>query len=796
MRKHRKALVYCLIIVLTLAFPIGTERVDSAVGKHPSAQTVVVSLGDSYSAGEGISPYGLKTSFDERVTEEGVDLDWLAHRSENPWQGMLKIPGTGGRPLADFRVSLSYDENSGYYPNTLERVDAYSSTVCHWYFVAASAAETIHMNGPQSKTITNVNMSKTLSLPAQFKVFDYIRKNGESVDYVTITIGGNDLNFSRIVTKAVLGTTYFKPITTGLTELTMGRIFDPNGVYKAIEDAKADYNKTIKDRIETVYEKIKVACDKDTVIIVAGYPGLLDVTGKGYPFSIVEAKWINNAALWLDKELEDLVESKKKMGMNIEYVSVVDAFRGHEAYTDEPFVIPVKLVPTSDDLEQLSPPSACSMHPNAEGALRYAACVQEVIDSLDRSDIKDENTVKENAVDTDNTKCTVEIQDFINEELGTVQIDGQTYKNQIILPEVVVNGQGHTQINDAVVGLWDSIRQACEENKELIITTDYEWIENEEITSLLIKTWASFPGEEISYRVYNIDKTSGSLVGNEAILGAIGISETQLAEMIFAQLEDPEYFDFDSTVLFFGENMSLHAIIRDCYGGQEQEINMGTVEIINNDMLTDPNTIEAYNPRQVFEGVKYVFTGKLIPGTIRGYDLELDETLRYSNQYGTYDNNTLMLWGQWWGKEYLGKQVTVEGTVYGYRDSPRSLSLSVDAVLEPKIDYEDWASLYLGTWYQQEGDFSRPEYIPAITLNEDGTFTFRINMAEGMAEATGTYFTQIGTDTLYCSIDEEYYSWFIFETVRHFGLRADGDTLVFEGEQIVYTEPGVTFKRQ
>jgi len=56
-------------------------------------EVIVVSLGDSYSAGEGIEPfYGQGLAVKEKVTNK----DWLAHRSEKSWPGQLTVPGLEG----------------------------------------------------------------------------------------------------------------------------------------------------------------------------------------------------------------------------------------------------------------------------------------------------------------------------------------------------------------------------------------------------------------------------------------------------------------------------------------------------------------------------------------------------------------------------------------------------------------------------------------------------------------------------------------------------------------------------
>ena len=75
---------------------------------------VIVSLGDSYSSGEGIEPFYGQNEKD--LSKKVKNLDWLAHRSENSWSGMLTLPGVNG----------TMAKNRGI----------------HWYFAAVSGATT------------------------------------------------------------------------------------------------------------------------------------------------------------------------------------------------------------------------------------------------------------------------------------------------------------------------------------------------------------------------------------------------------------------------------------------------------------------------------------------------------------------------------------------------------------------------------------------------------------------------------------------------------------------------------
>ena len=378
MSKNRKRFICVIVIAIMLVSTIVADRV-AAGGPEQWDPTIVVSMGDSYSSGEGIPPFGLSESVDEKMN----DLDWLAHRSENAWQGLLRIPGSDGHPLRDYRVGLG-EGFLGYDGDWYKREE---SATLRWYFVAASGATTEHIWGQQNTEVMRGGVSFKKELPCQISVLPLIKSYGWDVDYVTLTIGGNNLGFSSIIKKAVLEPTAIKdfmeaPIR-GL-EMVMGtRVLNPNGVYKSIEKAKEAYHNSIKMKIKSVYKGIVANCANETMIIVAGYPGLLDVNGRGLPFSKIEAYWINNAAVWLDEELAELVHECQEEGLNIKYASVIEAFKGHEAYSEDPYIIEVLFGARGEDLREYiwdQPASNYSMHPNPAGALAYAARVQDIID--------------------------------------------------------------------------------------------------------------------------------------------------------------------------------------------------------------------------------------------------------------------------------------------------------------------------------------------------------------------------------------------------------------------------------
>lgn len=332
---------------------------------------VVVSLGDSYSSGEGIEPfYNDLLPFEKKAKCDS----WVAHRSQLSWPGQLKFPVLeNGKTLKDYNV----DENLG-------------TSKCKWYFRASSGAKTIDFFQKQKHTVNRLGYPKTdVFLDPQLDVFCEIH---EDVDYVTLTIGGNDADFANIITKAYLEPSYLSGALTTSPEDGMIESISGVKLYHSILEAKLEKTwakvDTIKKDIKSTYEAIYNATNKKAHIIVAGYPQLLDRNGKGFNISLKEATLINEKVSMFNNEIEKVVNSCKDAGMKISFVSVEGAFQTHEAYSSDPWINQVWVKPRSQDINTLKLGSAYSIHPNAKGAeLGYAKCVNSEISNIELNGI-------------------------------------------------------------------------------------------------------------------------------------------------------------------------------------------------------------------------------------------------------------------------------------------------------------------------------------------------------------------------------------------------------------------------
>ena len=341
MSSFKKA--FCIIIAALLLSAVsvneGITLFSISYADKEDGSKIIVSLGDSYASGEGVEPfYGQDDPY-----KQYNSLDWMAHRSEKSWSGQLTLPSVNG-PMSKHK-----DEN--------------------WFFVAASGATTEHMKGKQLKTATvyqlPIQYEVSQILPPQLSVFNNLGE-GNTADYVTITIGGNDAHFSEIITLAATSSYYL----------------NRNKLKQRIDQIWKEFYEEggIRDKIKQAYHDICDAAGPQATVIVAGYPTLLDRTGKGAMFSIQEAEIINTAVEQFNVELEKIVIECKNEGLKICFVPI--DFTGHEAYSKNSYLNPVWIGSRTQDLNAKIA-SHYSMHPNEKGIEQYRKAVQKKIDELE-----------------------------------------------------------------------------------------------------------------------------------------------------------------------------------------------------------------------------------------------------------------------------------------------------------------------------------------------------------------------------------------------------------------------------
>lgn len=357
----KKILTRVIISLLFISVLLQSQSI-CVYAEEIEEHQIMVSVGDSYSSGEGIEPfYGQSDDKSEKVKNP----DWIAHRSKNAWPGMLTLPRNEG--------------------TMMDNKDEY------WFFEAASGAVTDNFKYAFTKTYNKGRYEGIYNLNPQLSIFDEL--GDRKADYVTMTIGGNDVGFTNIITSCAVGS---KVLNFGGLEDRLNHTWD---VFYTEGGTK--------DRLTDAYMNVADKAGENAQIIVAGYPQLLDKSGKGLLIHETEAQAVNDNISKFNNAIEEIVKAYQKLGMNISFVSVEDAFSGHEAYSDDPYINSIIFPPKSEDLKDIGITSAYSIHPNAEGAKAYAKCVQEKIDEIEEKKelVKSEEGEKdlsENPEATDN----------------------------------------------------------------------------------------------------------------------------------------------------------------------------------------------------------------------------------------------------------------------------------------------------------------------------------------------------------------------------------------------------------
>ena len=340
--KYGRITIYFLLSAVLLSGGLSPQY-TAAAEEEARESRIIVSLGDSYSSGEGIEPFFCQEKDD--LTKE-YEQDWLAHRSQRAWSGMLRLPAVSGT-MADH-----WKKN--------------------WYFAASSGATTENMLASQSKPVNRYS-EHTEYISPQLSIFDQLEAEGKKADYVTVTIGGNDVEFAQIIETAAKSLSYLCPNNLlGHVNTVWMRFYALGG---------------IKDSIKNAYQLIARKAGDQATIIVAGYPRLLAEYGSLLLFDSQESMYIDAQVTQFNRELSQLVGKCREEGLNIEFVPVEEAFSGHEAYSPLPCIHGVILLlpklGLTEDLDQSEMVSSYSMHPNYAGACIYAKCVQEKIDELE-----------------------------------------------------------------------------------------------------------------------------------------------------------------------------------------------------------------------------------------------------------------------------------------------------------------------------------------------------------------------------------------------------------------------------
>lgn len=278
------------------ALSLQTETVASpSPGATLPTPPVTVALGDSFSSGEGADYEG--GAYDPGTASRGNGC----HRSGSAWPRQLGVP-------AEQHLACS---------------GATSNSI-----VAGGEKDT---EGSQIERLRSIDRS--------------LRDQGRRVELVTVTVGGNDLNFSGIIGDCWKNDNCLAGFMKDIDR------------HEATLEAGAGY---VVDRIG--------AAAPDAEVVLVGYPRLVpqiaDPAVKCGWLTPVERGRVDELAERLDSTLRAVAEAK-----GVRYVSTLSSLAGHELCTADSWVVPVQPLARSPKRPEQG-------HPTSQGQDAIAATVR------------------------------------------------------------------------------------------------------------------------------------------------------------------------------------------------------------------------------------------------------------------------------------------------------------------------------------------------------------------------------------------------------------------------------------
>lgn len=385
-------LIAVTVVNVTIVPLVSVNAAETTNGeneiRYDTSDRVIVSLGDSYSAGEGIENF---YDYDLPITERVKSQDWLCHRSQNSWPGKLELKDSNGNTIVMSEKRDYIDSKGNHHEG-------------NWYFAAMSGAVTYDItntaikkfskkeNGVFSKTIKN-NSEATGEIPPQIDIFNKL--GDKKVDYVTMTLGGNDIQFVPIVIATALNSDFLEYSSSQVNNVIFGDTpWGNQPLTKARLSVVLEYiqNFVMPDTITRLEEKYKMIAEKagsQAHIIIAGYPKIMSEKTNNPIFSSAEAVIINKKISYFNQKVSELVDKCSSEGINISFVSVdgdgEDQFGSHGAYSpDGEYVYGLTLSMDYYGQEITDTfVSGKSFHPNPNGVDIYAKCVQKEIERIE-----------------------------------------------------------------------------------------------------------------------------------------------------------------------------------------------------------------------------------------------------------------------------------------------------------------------------------------------------------------------------------------------------------------------------
>ncbi len=323
---------------------------------------IVVSLGDSYSSGEGSSATDGTDFYPETDSAgAGTSTQNLCHRSKLAWSRKAQLAGT----------SASIGALS----------DAWSPVVEH-DLLACSGALANNVLPYWTPAPTSANSSHV----GQYGELPQLDRGfvDQDTTLVTLSIGGNDARFADVVAHCVKELTDACQNTPLPPRLPGGPVSTDPASVEVPRLIKGNVVSGVRDVLTEIHKRAPKA-----KIVLMGYPVVLEAgkecTLRAPLVSGTESTWIASMADLLDDTLKSTASSfNTGVGSTVVYwADPRPDFTGHGVCSSSPGILGITLATTRGE-GVLTPYSHQSFHPNAAGQQLYATTLDRALRQLGR----------------------------------------------------------------------------------------------------------------------------------------------------------------------------------------------------------------------------------------------------------------------------------------------------------------------------------------------------------------------------------------------------------------------------
>lgn len=450
-----------------------------------------ISLGDSYSSGEGVEPYLQQDS-----PSREYNIDFLCHRSQNSWPSKVHMKSDTKQTTTELGGDFSFQACSGAVIKNLD-------------------------SKRQEKTWHNTKVNVKNGLQLEHLTPD--------TDLVTLTIGGNDLGFVPLLDKC-----YF---SWGCANNKFG-IFDTT-----LDDWVRIRLALMHNELEGTYSAIRSKTSSRTDIVVATYPRLIEPKPVSclVPISGGERAWMNGAI----NTFAEIV-SRQALKSDLIVADVRGKFAGRAVCGKDPAIYPLNVGARGTDISggALSL-SASSVHPNSKGIALYAEAANEALanarsktprvavltmnDQPDDTVLSEDDAYFDDVVENpdevlaqysqdviDAVQTTTFIEDFV---VAKKHPDGWTGEqcDAVVADEIVpLKAQGFEADSEVVVTVGSTTAES-EESVEIarltVVTDEFGVLEHE------LTLPADLRGETLLIELSGVSEDGGFAYGNYLLEG-------------------------------------------------------------------------------------------------------------------------------------------------------------------------------------------------------------------------------------------------------------------------------------